>query len=130
MKFAKWVIYFTYSIGILLDAYASVSILKNYVYGVNEKFIFSKDIGSAFALMLGWTFLLGWAILKPLERKGVLLLTAIPVLLMLGCNNYIVLYSGIVTWSDNGINLVGSVFLIILFTVAYFLAPNLGKKNA
>lgn len=40
----------------------------------------SKALGIAAALMLGWTVLLLWAALKPVERADVLLLTVLPVL--------------------------------------------------
>lgn len=41
---------------------------------------FRYPMGIAAALMLGWTMLLLWANVKPLERKGVLLLTIFPVI--------------------------------------------------
>lgn len=37
-------------------------------------------MGLAASLMLGWTFLLIWADQKPVERKGILLLTIFPVI--------------------------------------------------
>lgn len=37
-------------------------------------------MGVGASLMLGWTFLLLWADRKPVERKGILLLTVFPVL--------------------------------------------------
>jgi hypothetical protein len=39
--------------------------------------------GDACALMWGWTALLIWADRKPLERRGVLFLTAVPVILLI-----------------------------------------------
>ena len=39
--------------------------------------------GDAYALMWGWTALLIWADRKPVERRGVLLLTVAPVILLL-----------------------------------------------
>ena len=38
------------------------------------------SMGLAAALMMGWTFLLIWADRKPVERKGILLLTIFPVI--------------------------------------------------
>jgi hypothetical protein len=32
------------------------------------------------SLMTGWTFLLIWALQKPVDRRGILLLTAFPVI--------------------------------------------------
>lgn len=39
--------------------------------------------GDATALMWGWTALLLWADRKPVERRGILLLTTVPVVLLL-----------------------------------------------
>lgn len=41
---------------------------------------FRYPMGVAASLMFGWTFLLVWANKKPVERKGVLLLTIFPVI--------------------------------------------------
>lgn len=41
---------------------------------------FRYPMGLAASLMFGWTLLLLWANLKPLERKGVLLLTIFPMI--------------------------------------------------
>lgn len=43
-------------------------------------------MGQACALMWGWTFLLIWADRKPLERRGVILLTVFPVVVLLLTN--------------------------------------------
>ena len=40
----------------------------------------SRALGIAAPLMLGWTVLLLWAALKPVERAGVLLITVVPVI--------------------------------------------------
>ena len=39
------------------------------------------DLGVGAALMLGWTALLWWGRARPIERRGILLLSAVPVLL-------------------------------------------------
>ena len=52
---------------------------------------------TAAALMFGWTGLLVWADRKPLERKGILLLTAFPVVFGLALNNVFAVTSGIRT---------------------------------
>lgn len=41
---------------------------------------YRHPMGLAASLMLGWTFLLIWADRKPVERKGILLLTIFPVI--------------------------------------------------
>ena len=41
---------------------------------------FRYSMGLGAALMFGWTALLLWGNMKPLERKGILLLTIFPVI--------------------------------------------------
>ena len=43
-------------------------------------------MGMGASLMLGWTVLLLWADRKPVERKGVLLITVVPVILGMALN--------------------------------------------
>jgi hypothetical protein len=43
-------------------------------------------MGMGASLMLGWTVLLLWAARRPIERRGVLLLTVVPVILGLVVN--------------------------------------------
>jgi hypothetical protein len=52
-------------------------------------------LGIASALMFGWTFLLIWADRKPLERKGILLLTTFPVIFGTALNNILAVNSGL-----------------------------------
>ncbi len=82
-------------------------------------------LGMGASLMFGWTALLIWADRKPLERKGVLVLT-VPVILGLAftalygfLGGYIPLASAISIW-------VFQSFLIILFLLAYSLST---KEN-
>ena len=70
--------------------------------------------------MLGWTFLLIWADRKPLERKGVLLLTVFPVVSGLLLAEFYAVVSGIMSFEKmlpTGIFLTG---LIALFSFSYF----------
>jgi hypothetical protein len=78
-------------------------------------------LGMGASLMFGWTALLIWADRKPLERKGVLVLT-VPVILGLAftalygfLGGYIPLASAISIW-------VFQSFLIVLFLSAYAFA--------
>jgi len=77
----------TYWLGIGADALWAVGLLIPQVYGVLVGTPgFAPDfqtrqlmlIGGS--LMTGWTFLLIWALKKPVARRGVLLLTAFPVI--------------------------------------------------
>jgi hypothetical protein len=74
------------------------------------------------SLMFGWTVLLIWADRKPVERKGVLLITICPVILGLALTTlygflkgYIPLKGAIPIW-------ILQVFLTVLFLSAYIFA--------
>ena len=58
---------------------------------VNEGFVFGMRFGAP--VMIGWTALLLWAALKPLERKDIALLTVVPVM---------VCYTAIFLWAIFG----------------------------
>ncbi len=63
-------------VGAVADGLATLRMLfPAKEYGVETRYA----LGLAASLMLGWTFLLLWADRRPLERKGVVLLTAFPV---------------------------------------------------
>lgn len=77
-------------------------------------------LGMGASLMLGWTVLLIWADRKPLERRGVLLLTVCPVILGLALTtlygvvtSYIPISRAISVW-------VFQVVLVALFLFSYF----------
>jgi hypothetical protein len=83
----------------------------------------------AAALMLGWTVLLIWVVLRPLERKGVLLLTLVPVMCGIVTAGILAVRSGLVPvsnmvpmWVFNGI-------IIIIFALAYYFATVLARKS-
>jgi hypothetical protein len=66
----------SYWVGALVDTIAALRMLfPQSADGVEYRYALS--IGAA--LMLGWVFLLIWADRRPIERKGVLLLTLFPV---------------------------------------------------
>lgn len=76
------------------------------------------------AVMFGWTILLIWADRKPLERKGVLILTAFPVVSGLLLAEFYAVIRGIISFErmlPTGVFLVG---LIILFSFSYFNAKS------
>ena len=76
------------------------------------------------ALMIGWTILLLWGLLKPIERKGTLIITAFPVVFLYLIYDIIQMI--------NGVNSILSVliirsFLIALLIVAYIFANQIKK---
>ena len=76
-----------YWIGAVADAVSAIIMLLPTVggamYGIpdfNPGHEYRYAMGLGASLMLGWTFLLMWADRRPVERRGVLLLTVFPVL--------------------------------------------------
>lgn len=77
----------TYWLGIVADAIWSVGLLVPGVFGaLTGSPDFTPDLqvrlimGIGASLMMGWTCLLFWAVRKPIERRSVLLMTAVPVI--------------------------------------------------
>ncbi len=113
-----------YWIGIILDARAAILLVRDFVSNkavqLTNGFI-AKDIGTATALMVGWTVLLVWADRKPLERKGIILLTVVPTLLLLFVANIYTVTRGYLSFQENAVNIIGGAVLIMLFSFAYFI---------
>ena len=79
------------------------------------------------ALMFGWTTLLLWGNQKPIERKGVLLLTIFPVLTMILSFNIIAIVQGNIYWSTTRI-IIPAIALVIVI-IGYILAYQISKQN-
>jgi hypothetical protein len=86
----KKLLILSYWIGIVADAVATVLLssptLANLVlqpqpFEISEAYLYVLRIAGA--LMLGWTILLFWAQLKPVERADILLITLFPVVTLL-----------------------------------------------
>ncbi len=63
-------------------------------YKVNNDYLYISRMGAA--LMLGWGFLLFWGGSKPVERKGLLLITLFPVVFGMIISSILVVTSGFV----------------------------------
>jgi hypothetical protein len=83
------------------------------IYGIsnfNPAYEYRYAMGLGATLMLGWTFLLMWADRRPVERRGVLLLTVFPVLCGLIISGIYAVTTGLIpadrmipTWIFQGI---------------------------
>ncbi len=71
------------------------------------------------ALMLGWTILLVWACVKPVERKGVALLTILVIAGIAAANVYAVL-AGLIPASKMILSWVMQAILATVFSIGYF----------
>ena len=83
----------SYWSGAITDAVAAIQMLSPTVFGaINDLPGFAPGADYRFAmgmgasLMIGWTVLLLWADRRPVERRGVLLITVVPVIVGLALN--------------------------------------------
>ncbi len=86
----KKLLVISYWIGIVADAMATVllffpdvanAVLQPQPFEMSAIYLYVARVAGA--LMLGWTTLLFWAALKPIERADVLLITLVPVVSLL-----------------------------------------------
>ncbi|MBK5114933.1 MAG: hypothetical protein KGD59_13185 [Candidatus Heimdallarchaeota archaeon] len=128
----------TYWIGVILDFLMALAttiyMLSPGDTFINDIFGYSTitDIGYAIlvfetALMLGWTTLLIWADRKPIERRGVLLLTIVPVVGMMFVFNIVGFVGGNPFISV--FTIVIQSLIIVLYIASFILATKLAKKN-
>ena len=108
----------TYWYGALLDLLVFLDMIISILFefsivlsNVSTDISYKYQTGTGAFLMLGWTILLIWADRKPIERKDILLLTAIPVVIGLMVINILYTYFWFL-----------SVITLIIFIFAYFLA--------
>ena len=115
----------SYWIGAVADGLATLRMLfPKFAHGVEYRYA----LGLGASLMLGWTILLIWADRKPLERKGVLLITAFPAVSGLLLAELYAVISGIISFErmlPTGLFLVG---LITLFSFSYFNARSVADE--
>jgi len=133
-KNTLFLIKIAYWLGIAADALWAVGLLFPKVFGIltgnldfNPDLQYRLCMGLGASLMTGWTFLLLWAVRKPIERRIVILLTAFPVVSGL----FIVALLGYLDGNTFNIwILVKSVILIISMITSYLLARNMDKANS
>lgn len=112
----------SYWTGAVADGFATYLMLFPNIAGDVE---YRYALGLAASLMLGWTILLIWADRKPVARKGVLLLTAFPVVSGLLLAEIYAFFSKLVSFEKMLPSVIFLVALIILFSFSYFNARNL-----
>ncbi len=122
----------SYWVGAIFDALVLIPMFSTKVASVAfgiPNFNPGNDYGYAIyvaaSLMLGWVFLLIWADRKPVERRGILLLTIFPVLTGLIISGVFAVTSNLIpidrmlpTWVMQGI-------LALLFSFSYLNANKL-----
>ena len=129
-------LHIAYWIGIIADAISTIILLlpelAQSVFGlsdisIGEEYLYISRIAAS--LMLGWTFLLFWADRKPVERRGILLLTIFPVVIgimisgLLAVNSdFIILQNILPLWIFN-------ILLIIIYIISFLKANELEIKE-
>jgi len=134
MKKAITLLRISYWAGAVLDALTAIPLLFPSVgvalfglagYIPTPEFNYVSYIGAS--LMIGWTVLLVWADRKPLERKGILLITVFPVIIGLAVSGIYLLVSGIVIGSTIIPTFILQTCLTALFLYSYFYARAIEK---
>jgi len=117
----------SYWLGAILDFLTIIPMLNAKVgaamFGIanfNPGNDYRYAMGVGASLMLGWTFLLIWADRKPLERKGVLILTICPVMLGLIASGTYAVISNLVSINYMLPVLIFQIFIITFFAYSYF----------
>ena len=124
----------SYWLGAVLDGLMVIPMLCPRIGGImfgidnfnpGNDYKYAMMVGAS--LMLGWTVLLIWADRKPVERKGVIMITVIPVLIGLILAGVFAVSSGLIriekmipTWIIQSI-------LLILFCYSYYVNPTENK---
>lgn len=122
-------------LGVIADLLASMPLLfpeiARLMFGLpavvsDDAYLYASRIGAS--LMLGWTGLLAWGSHKPLERKDVLLLTVVPVLLGLLVASVLAAQSGFIQVVYLLPLWIFYALIIPMYLVAYFMAVGIEKR--
>jgi hypothetical protein len=117
----------SYWTGAIIDALACIPLVDSDIWAaLNQVPDFHASVefryAQAFAavFMAGWTVLLLWADRNPLDRRGVLLITTIPVVVGLNSVRYMLYLGGLVPVPFTAFGIVLPVSLAVLFLFSYF----------
>jgi hypothetical protein len=113
---------FGLSIPLLTDSFTQGSFISD--GGLTYRF--AMGIGAA--LMWGWTVLLIWADQKPIERRGILIITVFPVVVGIFLTNIVAILNGLVTFQDFLLRLLIQVALMILLFISYHFAKEIDRS--
>jgi len=118
----------SYWVGALADATAAVVMLSQAMFAHKSPLTaylpevpYRYAMGLGGSLMLGWTLLLIWADRRPVERRGVLLITNIVILGLLA-TDIAAVRAGFTSLASMAPVVVLQVVLLILFSASYLRA--------
>jgi len=125
LKIAFW-------IGAITDGLAAVIMifpeLGAYFFGHENVQItpeYRYALGMGAALMVGWTVILIWGSLNPLERKGILVITVFPVILGIVAAQIYAVFSGYIEVVRIFPLWIHLIVIILLFLFSYFKTNNI-----
>lgn len=116
-------------LGIVFDTISAIEMVASWLAGNDSPFVFQGfsifggfeyryAMGIAAWFMIAWTVLLAWAIRKPVERRGVLLITAWPLIVGLLLTRIFGFVVGVVPLEGFIFTTLLQTSLIVLFTIA------------
>lgn len=126
----------SYWLGAIADGFMVVPMLSPRVGGAlfgiedfdpGDEYRYAMMIGAS--LMLGWTVLLLWADRRPLERKGILLITMFPVIIGLALAGVFAVKVGMIGVERMIPTWVLQTILIVLFSCSYHSATRAQDKS-
>ena len=95
---ARSSVVFVYWLGAVLDGISVGPIYRVDAASFGPEYQFAMFMGAS--LMAGWTALLVWGAFQPVERRAILLLTAVPVVLGLWASTIYAGFSGLTTLAN------------------------------
>jgi hypothetical protein len=117
----------SYWIGAIIDALVGVLMVVPFLFGIKEgiadfspgpDYVFAMGMGAS--LMFGWTVLLLWADRKPIERKGILPITVVPVIVGIFASRLYGISSGFLNLGNSIPDLIIPIILCVLFLGSYY----------
>ena len=127
----------SYWAGAIIDIIVGIAMIYPPFFAMMEGFVsFTPGVDYTFAmglgapLMFGWTILLLWGDRKPVERKGILLITVFPVISGIYLNRLIGLSTGFVSLEGSLISLIIPIFLVILFLGSYVYSERVSPSSS
>ena len=90
---------------------------------------YTYAMGLAAALMAGWTVLLIWGAVRPVQRRALLLFTVVPVVVGLLASGINVAARGFFGWADILPSVIIQSVIICLFTGTYIVARKLAQDR-
>jgi hypothetical protein len=122
--------------GAIVDGFVAVQMALPDFWASFNKLTVHQDsqelnaaLGIGASLMIGWTVLLLWADRKPVERRGVLLITIFPVVTGLFVYNLLGITSGFRTLEGTALSLAFQIGISMLFVYSYFNAGKIKERS-